>query len=96
MYVVAGWEQPKMTRGLCNVGVVEVAVENRSDQLLPDPEPRPVEVTIISVDDHLVEPPTCSRVVCPLDSPRINRGWSRMPKAISCGSSMEGSTRKLA
>ena len=46
-----------MTRGLCTVGVVEVAVEYRSDQLLPDPEPRPVEVTIISVDDHLVEPP---------------------------------------
>jgi predicted TIM-barrel fold metal-dependent hydrolase len=46
-----------MTRGLCNMGVVEVAVEKRSDQLLPDPEPRPVEVTIISVDDHLVEPP---------------------------------------
>lgn len=25
--------------------------------LLPDPEPRPIEHTIISVDDHLVEPP---------------------------------------
>jgi predicted TIM-barrel fold metal-dependent hydrolase len=39
------------------VGVFEVTVESRSDQLLPDPEPRPVEFTIISVDDHLVEPP---------------------------------------
>jgi predicted TIM-barrel fold metal-dependent hydrolase len=39
------------------VGVVDVTVGSRSDQLLPDPEPRPVEVTIISVDDHLVEPP---------------------------------------
>jgi predicted TIM-barrel fold metal-dependent hydrolase len=28
-----------------------------SDVLLPDPEPRPVKYTIISVDDHLVEPP---------------------------------------
>jgi hypothetical protein len=28
-----------------------------SDRLLPDPEPRPAEYTIISVDDHLVEPP---------------------------------------
>ena len=25
--------------------------------LLPDPEPRPVEYTLISVDDHLLEPP---------------------------------------
>ena len=29
----------------------------RSDTLLPDPEPRPVRYTVISVDDHLVEPP---------------------------------------
>jgi predicted TIM-barrel fold metal-dependent hydrolase len=34
-----------------------VTVGSRSDQLLPDPEPRAVDVTIISVDDHLVEPP---------------------------------------
>ena len=25
--------------------------------LLPDPEPRPVRVPVISVDDHLIEPP---------------------------------------
>jgi predicted TIM-barrel fold metal-dependent hydrolase len=31
--------------------------EHRSLRLLPDPEPRPVFCTIISVDDHLVEPP---------------------------------------
>ncbi len=29
----------------------------RKDELLPDPEPRPVAYTVISVDDHLVEPP---------------------------------------
>lgn len=29
----------------------------RRDDLLPDPEPRPVAYTVISVDDHLVEPP---------------------------------------
>ncbi|MHB1583594.1 MAG: amidohydrolase family protein [Acidimicrobiales bacterium] len=28
-----------------------------TDLLLPDPEPRPVRYTVISVDDHLVEPP---------------------------------------
>jgi predicted TIM-barrel fold metal-dependent hydrolase len=34
-----------------------VAVPRRADLLLPDPEPREVRYTIISVDDHLVEPP---------------------------------------
>ena len=29
----------------------------RRDTLLPDPEPRDVRYTVISVDDHLVEPP---------------------------------------
>src|ERR1700728_4244368 len=29
----------------------------RSEALLPAPEPRPVHYTVISVDDHLVEPP---------------------------------------
>lgn len=34
------------------------AIGPTNDQvLLPDPEPRPVRYTIISVDDHLVEPP---------------------------------------
>src|SRR5215213_2923910 len=28
-----------------------------SERLLPDPDPRPTDYTIISVDDHLVEPP---------------------------------------
>ena len=32
-------------------------IATRSDTLLPDPTPRPVRFTIISVDDHLVEPP---------------------------------------
>jgi predicted TIM-barrel fold metal-dependent hydrolase len=31
--------------------------QDQSDLLLPDPEPREVRYTIISVDDHLVEPP---------------------------------------
>jgi predicted TIM-barrel fold metal-dependent hydrolase len=34
-----------------------MAITTRSDTLLPDPEPRPVRYTVISVDDHLVEPP---------------------------------------
>jgi len=28
-----------------------------SSPLLPDPEPRDVKYTLISVDDHLMEPP---------------------------------------
>ncbi|MGA8726717.1 MAG: amidohydrolase family protein [Acidimicrobiales bacterium] len=34
-----------------------MTVVTRRDTLLPDPEPRPVRYTVISVDDHLVEPP---------------------------------------
>jgi predicted TIM-barrel fold metal-dependent hydrolase len=34
-----------------------MSIVTRSDTLLPDPEPRPVRYTVISVDDHLVEPP---------------------------------------
>jgi predicted TIM-barrel fold metal-dependent hydrolase len=38
-------------------GESRVSIVTRHDTLLPDPEPRPVRYTIISVDDHLVEPP---------------------------------------
>jgi predicted TIM-barrel fold metal-dependent hydrolase len=34
-----------------------MTIITRSEALLPDPEPRPVHYTVISVDDHLVEPP---------------------------------------
>ncbi len=34
-----------------------MTIITRRDTLLPDPEPRPVRYTVISVDDHLVEPP---------------------------------------
>ena len=33
------------------------AESSASDLFLPEPEPRPVRYTVISVDDHLVEPP---------------------------------------
>ena len=32
-------------------------IVTRTETLLPDPEPREVFATVISVDDHLVEPP---------------------------------------
>jgi Amidohydrolase len=38
-------------------GTTYVDTSNGTDLLLPDPEPRDVRYTIISVDDHLVEPP---------------------------------------
>ncbi|HEX3980844.1 MAG TPA: hypothetical protein VHW93_06455, partial [Acidimicrobiales bacterium] len=34
-----------------------MTIVTRRDTLLPDPEPRQVRYTVISVDDHLVEPP---------------------------------------
>jgi predicted TIM-barrel fold metal-dependent hydrolase len=38
--------------------MTKIDTSPRSDSgLLPDPEPRPVKYTVISVDDHLVEPP---------------------------------------
>src|SRR5262245_66499815 len=38
--------------------MTKIDTSPRSDSgLLPDPEPRPVRYTVISVDDHLVEPP---------------------------------------
>ena len=46
------------------------------DLFLPEPEPREVRYTVISVDDHVVEPPTCSRAGCP---PR----WRTAPRASS-------------
>ncbi|MFZ4515136.1 MAG: amidohydrolase family protein [Acidimicrobiia bacterium] len=46
-----------------------------SHGLLPDPEPRPVRYTIISVDDHLVEPPDMFEGRLPAkyqaDAPRV-------------------------
>jgi predicted TIM-barrel fold metal-dependent hydrolase len=39
------------------MGESAATIVTRRDTLLPDPEPRPVHYTVISVDDHLVEPP---------------------------------------
>jgi predicted TIM-barrel fold metal-dependent hydrolase len=36
---------------------VTTATGSDADLFLPEPEPRPVQFTVISVDDHLVEPP---------------------------------------
>ncbi|MBV9663518.1 MAG: amidohydrolase family protein, partial [Actinobacteria bacterium] len=36
---------------------VTTATGPSADLFLPEPEPRPVQYTVISVDDHLVEPP---------------------------------------
>ena len=39
----------------CFVGAVETD-QTRRATLLPDPEPRPIRMPVISVDDHLIEP----------------------------------------
>ena len=48
-----------------------MTIVTRPDTLLPDPEPRPVRATVISVDDHLVEPPDMfeGRLPAPLRRP---------------------------
>ena len=38
------------------MGAVDIERTQRAT-LLPDPEPRPIRVPVISVDDHLIEPP---------------------------------------
>ena len=38
-------------------GTAEDQGRPNGSQLLPDPSPRPIVVPIISVDDHLIEPP---------------------------------------
>lgn len=48
----------------------------RADILLPDPEPREVRYTIISVDDHLVEPPDM------FDGRVLGRFAGQAPKVI--------------
>ena len=38
------------------MGAVETEYVEGRATLLPDPEPRPIRVPVISVDDHLIEP----------------------------------------
>ena len=40
------------------VDVIKIGIKRPViNPLLPDPEPRPVKYTLISADDHLMEPP---------------------------------------
>lgn len=52
-----------------------MAITTRTEMLLPDPDPRQVRYTIVSVDDHLVEPPDMFEGRLPTrfaaDAPRI-------------------------
>src|SRR3989442_4847604 len=45
--------EPRASEGLRGE---QTAEPSASDLFLPEPEPRPVRYTVISVDDHLVEP----------------------------------------
>ena len=58
----------------------------------PDPQPREVKYTVISVDDHVVEPPHLSRPIFRRSCGRRGRRSSRPQTARRCGSSKERST----
>ena len=72
-----------------------MTIVTRPDTLLPDPEPRPVRATVISVDDHLVEPPGHVRgaPACPVRRPGAP-GGRELARATSCGSSTASATRR--
>ena len=58
----------------------------RDDVLLPDPAPRPIRVPVISVDDHLIEPPDLFEGRVPAAPGRpAPRGSSRTTTACSTG-----------
>ena len=55
--------------------VVKLGIKRPATRgLLPDPEPRRQRYTIISVDDHLVEPPHTFEDACPRGSRTGRRG----------------------
>ena len=59
-----------------------------TDMLLPEPDRLPVHYTLISVDDHLVEPhPTCSTVAFRLRSLPTHRASSWTIVVIRSGPS---------
>ena len=70
--------------------------EKPSDLLLPDPEPQRIRYTLISVDDHLVEPPWLFEGRLPArfadQAPRVVRATT----AVSTGNSTARSTPSSA
>ncbi len=68
--------------------VVKLGIKRPVTQpLLPDPEPRPVKYTLISVDDHLMEPPHAFEGRMPQSSQARRRAWSRPRRATRSGRS---------
>ena len=61
--------------------------------LLPDPEPRAIRVPIISVDDHLIEPPDLFEGRVPAGWPDGHPASSRTPTAPSPGSTRTAGIR---
>ena len=58
--------------GIVRAELTSASPSTASDLFLPEPEPREVLATIISVDDHLVEPTACSTAVTlPALGPKI-------------------------
>ena len=69
-------------------------IRTSRETLLPDPSPRPVRYTVISVDDHLVEPPDMFEGRLPARWPTGRPAWSRPSRATRSGSSTASGTRR--
>ena len=87
---------PALRKGTVSMTTIELDPK----LFLPDPEPRAIRYTLISVDDHLVEPPRHVRRPAARASCRTaRRGSSRPKRATRSGSSTgrsssrSGSTR---
>lgn len=66
------------------------------DLFLPEPEPRAVRATVISVDDHLVEPPDMFEGRLPARLADRALASSRTSGAIRCGPSTAPPTARSA
>ena len=83
----AGWAGPDTAN---ESGTSGADPDTRSVTLLPDPEPRPIRVPVISVDDHLIEPADLFEGRMPAGMPdRAPRTSSSSRTASRLGSSRE-------
>ena len=87
---------PVSRRGRDDRRVTDAPIVERSSALLPDPEPRERSYTIISVDDHLVEPAGMFEGRLPSNLAPVDHASSKRKAAGSCGSLREPATPRLA
>ena len=81
------------------MGAVETERAQHRATLLPDPEPRPIAVPVISVDDHLIEPPDLFEgrlpATLPAGAPRVveDEGGTQAGSSRGTATPTSGSTR---